>query len=162
MLNGACNACHLRDCTFWFESTKSQSDWPLLISFINSQCPALAHGDWQLLFEDTFDRPNGAPGSHWITPVSNGQGDYLPALDIVENQLCSTTQAVALLNASAFDPTQTYRITYNFRASENEVCLPLSRSLSNGLPNRSMDSLLICLPFNWSRSRRSVLPILLF
>jgi hypothetical protein len=124
---------------------KSQSDWLLLISFINSQCPALAYGDWQLLFEDTFDRPNGAPGSHWITPVSNGQGDYLPALDIVENQLCSTTQAVALLNASAFDPTQTYRITYNFRASENEVCLLRVETCQMDCP--TMDSLLICFPF---------------
>lgn len=77
--------------------------------------------EWKNLFTDTFNRPDGAPGLDWLTPMTSSQGGDLPALDIVGAQLCSTTQAVALLNAS-YDPAGTYRITYNFVAFENEVC----------------------------------------
>ncbi len=88
----------------------------------NAGAGALPLGSWTVIFTDDFNRPDGAPGPDWLTPMPDGQGGYLPALDIFNQSLCSTTQAVAIYNQS-LDSNAGYRLTYRFIASENEVNL---------------------------------------
>jgi len=62
---------------------------------------------WQVYFEDNFNRPNGAPGSNWTTPIG-GQ----PAVYINNNQLCGAGQSIGLLSFPI--NFETLRFAFNF------------------------------------------------